>query len=80
VNPPSQTVEVSHTAKFTTTIGGVGKENFSYWWRHNGVDINGETRNTLTIVSVKNDHSGNYECVVKSEYGDITASNASVLS
>ena len=44
---------------------------------NNGVDINGETGDTLSIT---NDHSGNYECVIKNEYGDSETSGASVLS
>ena len=79
VDPPSQSVEVTDTAKFTTTVSGAGKENFSFQWRLNGVDINGETSNTLTIDSVTKDHRGNYECVVKNNYGDSATSTASVL-
>jgi len=65
---------------FTAKVSGVGKENFSYQWRHNGEDINGETKNILTIDSVSKDHSGNYECVVMNEYGDSSTSTTSVLS
>ncbi|XP_065898770.1 basement membrane-specific heparan sulfate proteoglycan core protein-like isoform X3 [Dysidea avara] len=79
VDPPSQSVEVTHTVKFTATVSGVGKENFTYQWRHNKEDINGETSDTLTIVSVTEDHSGTYECVVKNEFGDCVTSNTSEL-
>jgi len=80
VNPHSQSVEVTRTVKFTTTVSGVGKENFSYQWRHNGEDINGETNNTLTIDNVAKNDGGTYECVVKNEYGDSVTSNISELS
>jgi len=80
VCPPSQNVEVTQPVKFTTTVNGVGKENFSYQWRHNGEDINGATSNTLTIDSVTNDDGGTYECVVKNEYGNYVTSNISELS
>ena len=80
VYPPSQIVEVTQPVKFTATVSGVGKENFSYQWRHNGEDINGETSNTLTIDSVTKDNGGTYECVVKNEYGDHFTSNISELS
>jgi len=66
--------------KFTTTVSGVGKENFSYQWRHNGEDIKRETSNTLTVDSVTKDDGGTYECVVKNEYGDCAVSNISELS
>ena len=80
VYPPSQSVEVTQPVKLTTTVSGVGKENFSYQWRHNGKDINGETSNTLTIGSVTKDDGGTYECVVKNEYGDYSTSSTYVLS
>jgi len=80
VNPPSQSVEVTQPVKFTTTVSGVGKENFSYQWRHNGEDINGVTSNNLTIDSVRNNDGGTYECVVRNEYGDYVASSISELS
>ena len=80
VDPPSQSVEVTDTVKFTTTVNGVGKENFSYQWRFNKEDIDGETSSTLTIVSVTDDHGGNYECVVRNMFGDDATSNSSELS
>ena len=80
MNPAIQSVEVTQPAKFTTTVSGVGKENFTYQWRHNGEDINGETSNTLTIDSVTKDDGGTYECVVKNGYGDCVTSNISELS
>ena len=76
--PPSQSIEVTQPVKFTTTVSGVGKENFNYQWRHNGEDINGETSNILTVDSISKNLSGSYECVVKNEYGDNAA--ASILS
>ena len=78
--PPSQSVEVTQPVKFTTTVSGVGKENFSYQWRHNGEDNNGKTSNTLTIDSVTKDDGGTYECVAMNEYGDCVTSNISELS
>ena len=80
VVPPSQSVEVTHSVKFTATVHGVGKENFTYQWRHNGVNIERETHNTLTIVNVTENHSGNYDCVVMSKLGDCVTSNTSELS
>ena len=68
--PFSQSVEVTHTAMFTTTVSGVGMENFMYQWRHNGAIITGETGDTLVITNVMQSDSGNYECIVTNEYGD----------
>ena len=80
VYPPSHSVEVTQPVKFTTAVRGVGKEKFSYQWRHNGEDINGENCNILTIDSVSNDRCGYYECVVMNEYGDEHLSKAAKLS
>jgi len=80
VDPPSQSVEVTDTVKFTTTVSGVGKKNFIYQWRHNGEDIIGETRYTLTIDSVTKDDGGTYDCVVTNKHGDCVTSNISKLS
>ena len=80
VDPPSQSIEVTQPVNFITTVSGVGKENFSYRWRHNGEDINRENSNIFTIGNVRKDDGGTYECVVKNEYGDCVASNISELS
>ena len=70
VDPPSQSVEVTQPVKFTTTVGGVGKENFIYQWRHNGVNIQGEREETLYLVNCTVDQSGMYECSVENCFGD----------
>ena len=76
VDPPRQSVEVTRTVNFTTTVSGVGKDNFSYQWRHNGEDIKGKTEDTLNIDDVIESSSGIYECVVTNEYGDTNVFNA----
>ena len=80
VSPSSLSVEVTHTAMFTTTVSGVGVENFMYQWRHNGTIITGETRDTLMITNVMESDSGDYESIVTNEYGDCVTSNISELS
>ena len=79
MTPSSQSVEVTHTAMFTTTVGGVGVENFMYQWRHNGTIITGETGDTLMITNVMESDSGDYECIVTNEYGDSDTSDVVVL-
>ena len=69
VNPASQRVVVTQTAKLTTTVSGVGRE-----------DINGETNDILIIDRVTKDDGGTYECLVWNEYGDCVTSNISELS
>ena len=72
VTPSNQTVEVTHTAIFTAIVSGVGVENFKYQWIHNGINITGETGNSLIITNVMESDSGDYECIVTNEYGDVT--------
>jgi len=61
-------------------VSGVGYENFSYQWRHNGKDINGETSNTFTIDSVTKADGGTYGCKVWNQYGNCVMSNISEIS
>jgi len=70
VNPPSQSVEVTDSVKFTTTVSGVGKDKFSYQWKHNGVNIKGENKETLTIDNATKKDSGSYQCFVTNQFGD----------
>ena len=79
VNPPSQSVEATHSVTFTATVDGVGEENY-YQWRHNGGFINGETSKTLTIESVTEDDVGKYDCLVNNEFEDCVISPPSELS
>jgi len=79
VTPSSQSVEVTQTAMFTTTVSGVGVENFMYQWRYNGTIISGETGDTLMITNVMESDSGDYECIVTNQYGDSDTSDVVVL-
>ena len=74
--PSSQSVEVTHNATFTTMVTGVGSNNFTYQWRHNGIIISGETDDTLIIISVTPDDSGLYNCTLMNQYGDSDSSSA----
>ena len=76
----SQSVEVTHNATFTTMVTGVGSNNFTYQWRHNGTIISGETGNTLVITNVMESNSGEYECIVDNQIGDTNTSNVVVLT
>jgi len=79
VDPPNQRVKVTQPARFTTIVSGVGNENFTYQWRHNGENINGQTTNTLTIDSVTRNDAGKYDCVIKNEFGDSNTFRDAVL-
>ena len=79
VTPSSQSVEVTQTFMFNTTVSGVGVENFMYQWTHNGTIISGETRDTLMITKVMESDSGDYECIVTNQFGDSDTSDVVVL-
>jgi len=79
VIPSSQSVEVTHTAIFNTTVSGVGVKNFIYQWRHNGTVITGETGKLLMITNVMQSDGGDYECIVTNQYGDSGTSAIAVL-
>ena len=79
VAPSNQTVELTHTATFTTTARGVGVDNFMYQWRHNGTIMTGETGDTLVIPNLKESDSGQYDCIVTNQYGDQTLSEVATL-
>ena len=77
--PSSQSVEVTLNATFTTMVTGVGSDNFTYQWRHNGAIISGETGDTLMITNPMESDSGEYECTVTNQFGDTDTSNVVTL-
>ena len=77
--PSSQSVEVTHNATFTTTVTGVGSNNFTYQWRRNGTIISEETEDTLIITNVMESDNGDYDCIVTNKFGDNISSNVVVL-
>ena len=79
VMPSNQSVEVTLTATFTAMVTGVGSDNFTYQWRHNGTIISGETENTLMITNVTESNSGEYECIVTNQFGDTNTSPVVML-
>jgi len=58
---------------------GVRKEQFTYQWRQSGVDMVGETEPTLSIANVSESGVGEYECIVRNEYGDSSTSTANMI-
>ena len=77
--PSSQSVELTFNATFTTMVTGVGSNNFTYQWRHNGTIISRETGDTLMITNVMDSDSGEYQCIVTNQFGDNDTFNVVVL-
>ena len=55
---------------FKATVDGVGKDKFTYKWKHNDEEIEGETANTLIFTNPDESDEGEYVCAVSNEYGD----------
>ena len=75
----SQSVEVTLNATFVTMVTGVGSNNFTYQWRHNGTIISGEAGDILIIANLILDDAGVYNCTVMNEYGDSDSSSVSLI-
>ena len=73
VTPSTQSVEVTQTAKFTTTVTGIGP--FHYQWQRGNDNLTGETNSTLIINNVSHSDQANYSCYVSNNYGDYAISN-----
>ena len=75
VTPSSQTVELSHTAKFVANVKGVGAENFRYVWFHNDKILSNENDFMLIIDYVTKDNRGSYCCHIINIYNDSDVSD-----
>ncbi len=63
------------SATFTVTANGSG---LSYQWRKNGQNLNSKTSSKLTIQNASAEDSGNYDCIVKNNCGEILSEIAKV--
>jgi len=79
VSPSSQSVDTMKSTKFTTSVSGIGVENFTYQWQHNGEGMSGETGDTLNLNNITVKEGGSYQCIVKNQYGDSDASSAELV-
>ena len=77
--PSIRIVEVTHDATFNATVTGVGSDNFTYQWSHNGTIINETMNNTLIITKVAAHNAGEYSCTVMNQYEDSNSSSASLI-
>ena len=75
----NQSIEVTRNVSFITMVTGVGYNDFTYQWRHNGAIISGETEDTLMITNVMETDGGDYECIVSNQFGDVDTSDNVVL-
>lgn len=76
VQPVSQTV--TEGSNVTFTVSATGSAPISYQWRHDGVDIFGQTGTNLTILSASTSSAGTYTVVVSNAAGSVTSSGATL--
>ena len=77
--PMSRTVDEETETTFACMASGVGNKSFAYQWFLNNNRVPGEDKPILNIVASQ-DRSGSYTCSVKNEYGNISQSEAAVLT
>ena len=77
VTPPQgQLAGVGETVQLGVTVDGSAP--FTYQWRRNGENLNGQTAATLTLNAVTEAAAGNYSVVVTNAYGEATSADAVV--
>lgn len=72
--PKSARVAVGKSVSFTVVAQGPGT--ITYQWKKDGLDIPGATQPTLTIDPVQTTDAGNYEVLVKNEFGQVLSDRA----
>ena len=80
VTPSSVTASEGDSVTLMCLATGVGASSFTYEWQLNGNLIRGASSNSTTIDAVSESATGNYTCIVKNQYGDISQSNAATVT
>jgi len=76
IQPEPETVAQGGTATFS--VVATGTEPFSYQWRRDGVNLEGQTNATLTLLNVQPADSGSFDVVVSNALGSATSSAAAL--
>ena len=73
VTPSNLSVEITHTARFTAIVKGVGP--FNYQWQKSKRNLTNEIHSTFVIDNVSVKDQKYYRCYVSNNYGDSVVSN-----
>jgi len=76
--PQSQTVNAGTNVSFIVVVSG-GVQPYTYQWKKNGLDLSGETAQTLSLTSVTSGDAGNYSVVITDNTGQVLTSNNALL-
>ncbi len=76
-HPAGDEVCEGDDATFTVVAGGMPP--FTYQWRHDGMDLTGETADTLVLMNVQATDGGDYDVVVSNDLGSVTSDPASLV-
>ena len=71
--PHNQTVEITHTARFSVKVKGVRP--FNYQWKRGIHNLNNQIYSTFVINNVSAKDQNYYRCYVTNNYGDFVWSN-----
>jgi len=73
-DPQDAQVQVGGTVMFS--VVAAGDLPLLYQWRRNGIDLDGETEPTLTLIGAIVDDAGDYDVVVSNNSGSIISAEA----
>jgi hypothetical protein len=74
--PHSVTVALGKSTNLTVEATGAGK--LSYQWRKGGATQAGKTNATLNLLNVATNMAGDYDVVIRNNYGSITSAVATI--
>ncbi len=77
VEPVDLSMCPGNSAQFTVIVAGIPP--FSYQWRKDGVDIEGETENSFTIDTTTPADGGAYECIISDGCNQPTPTQSATL-
>jgi hypothetical protein len=75
-DPQDAEVQVGGTVMFS--VVAAGDPPLLYQWRLNGIDLDGETEPTLTLIGGIVDDAGDYDVVVSNNSGSVVSAEASL--
>jgi len=78
VQPVSQMVFAGQPTSFSVSVTGGAP--YTYQWKHNGADIPGATKRTLTLPSAFHSDAGSYAVAVNNSVGPAISSQVATLT